>query len=148
MAKKRRKKSDAAKAWAIVLIAVPLFGMFILSCVVAALVVYRFGVCPGVAAGGGTAFLCGLLWLGGRTYGEFPEGTPNSPVVMLGIILANGVANFEQCIPQMIAIAAGFVFVIVGIGGWILVAKVDPELNRQINPSLELKKDHAPPNPN
>jgi len=142
MAMKRRKKNDAAKAWALILIAVQLFGVFVLSSVVAGLVIYRVGFCPGVAAGGGTALLGGLFWLAGKTYGEFPEGTPNSPLVMLGIILANGVANFEQCIPQMITIAAGFIIVIAGIGGWILIAKVDPELNRNINPSLERKKNN------
>ncbi len=141
MARKRRKKSGAAKAWAFLLIAIPIFAAFVLSSVVAGVVIYHVGVCPGVAAGGGTALLFGLFWLARTTYGEFPEGTPNSPLVMLGIIFANGLANLEHCMPQMITIVAGFIIVIAGFGGWILIAKTNPELNRNINPSLELKKN-------
>jgi predicted Zn finger-like uncharacterized protein len=144
-----RKKVAAASAWPVILIAIQLLVVFALSSVVGGIVIFQLGVCPGVLAGGGTSLLCGLVWLAAITYGEFPEGSAFVGVLgMFAIIFANGFANIRQCIPQMVAIAAGFFLLLAGIGGWILIAQVDPELNQQINPKIEMKKkDPARPFP-
>ena len=143
MAKKiRKKKKSAAAGMARAILPYAIASVVILSVsgLAGGLVGYHVGVFPGVASGGAAMFLCGLLWLAGITYGEFPEGTARSPILMLAVIFVNGFTNFEKCMPQMATVAMGIVIIIAGFGGWIAIAQTNPELNRRINPSLEREK--------
>jgi hypothetical protein len=153
MAKKRKKKNATAGFAATILpYIIASIVVILLSGLAGGLVGFYVGVCPGVAAGGGATLLCGLLWLAGITYAEWPDDLPRGflarIVTQLAMIFVNGFVNFEQCIPQMTTMAIGFIVIIAGLGGWIVIAQVNPELNRSINPSLEMKKkDQAPPRP-
>ena len=150
MAKKRPKKKRAVAgniAKAILAYTVAFIIVVVLSGGLAGFLIYRVGVCFGVIAGGVTAFLCGLLWLGATPYEKTPEDAKDVEDGIL-LILLTGLANFDRCIPQMITTALGIIAIIAGIGGWILLAQVNPELNRSINLSFEMKKkDQAPPRP-
>ena len=126
MAKKRRKKKDTGDVAGLLMAAIPFVVIVFVSGLIAGFMIYRFGVWPGVAAGGGAAVFGGMFWLAGVTFGDFPEGTPGHPLAQLAVVFANGIVNIGQCIPQMLTIAAGLLIAVGGIVGWIMAARAGP----------------------
>ena len=98
MAKKRPKKENSHAgniAKAILPYAVAFIIVVVIAGGLASFLIYRVGVCFGVIAGGVTASLFGLLWLGATPYEKTSEDA-NDVEDGIILILLTGFANFGR----------------------------------------------------